>query len=200
MSRQSASAYDPLTILLHWLIAAIILGQIVLGFVMTRPSIDPALQFSLFQWHKSFGMLVLVLAALRLLHSLIRVRVAPAPGASRLEYMAARFVHAALLALALVVPFAGWMIASVSPLNIPTFAFNLVVVPDLPFAKSDFAEDVWTTVHTVLAYTMLALVLLHSGAALYHHYRRHDGVLQRMLRLRRSPAETPVTEVPTKEL
>ncbi|MBP1842368.1 cytochrome b561 [Rhizobium petrolearium] len=192
--RHPADYYNPLTIILHWLIALIILGLIVLGFVMTRPSIDPSLQFSLFQWHKSFGILALLLAAIRFIHSLALVRVRPAAGMSPLEHRAAKMMHHALLVLAVGVPLAGWMVASVSPLEIPTFAFNLVVVPHLPVPKSDAAEAWWTMAHAVLAYSMLALVFLHSGAALYHHYRRHDDVLTRIFGGRRHPVKTSIRE------
>lgn len=192
--RRPADRYDPLTIFLHWLIAVLILGLIVLGFVMTRPSIDPALQFSLFQWHKSFGMLVLLLAVVRFAYSLIRVRVTPVAGMGRLEHLAAKGMHGILLALAIAIPLAGWLIASASPLEIPTFAFNLVVIPHLPVSKSDAAEAWWTTVHAVLAYSTLVLVFLHSAAALYHHYRRRDDVLTRMLGGRRRALETSVRE------
>lgn len=188
MSRRMAARYDALTITLHWLIAVLILGLVTLGVVIVRLPLAPAVQFTLFQWHKSFGMLALLLAGLRLLHSLMLVRVAPAIGLSRLEHRAARTVHHLLLMLAFFVPLAGWLIASVSPLEIPTFAFNLFVIPHLPLSKSDTAEALWTTVHATLAYLTLALVAIHSGAALHHHYRRHDDVLLRILplRLRRS--------------
>lgn len=194
MPRRPADGYDPIAIVLHWLIALLILGLLVLGFVMTLQSIDPALQFSLFQWHKSFGMLALLLAAVRLVHSLTVVRVKPVKGLSALEHRSADAMHYLLLTLAVVVPVAGWMIASVSPLEIPTFAFNLFVIPHLPVPKSDAAEAWWTTVHAVLAYSTLALVLLHSGAALYHHYVRHDDVLTRMLGSRHRTAKTSIEE------
>ena len=194
MPQSRAERYDPLTIGLHWLIAVLILGLIVLGFVMTRSSIGSALQFSLFQWHKSFGMLALLLAAIRLLHSLLLVRLAPVAGMSRFEHLSAKAMHHVLLLLAVLVPLAGWLIASVSPLEIPTFAFNLVVIPHLPLPKSDAAEALWTTVHAVLAYLVLALVALHSGAALFHHYRRRDDVLKRMLPGRRSSIQPSARE------
>jgi cytochrome b561 len=179
--KHATDRYDAVTITLHWLIAVLILGQICLGFVMARLPVDPGLQFSLFQWHKSFGLLALLLAAIRLVHSFVWVRSTPAAGVSRLEYGVARVMHYLLILLAVAIPIAGWMIASASPLEIPTFVFNLFVMPHLPVAKSDDAEALWTSVHTWLAYTLLVLVLIHSAAALYHHYRRRDEVLARML-------------------
>ncbi|OHV75911.1 cytochrome b [Rhizobium sp. LCM 4573] len=192
--RGPADRYDIFTIILHWLIATLILGLLALGFAMTRPGIDPVLQFSLFQWHKSFGMLALLLAAVRLLYSLARPSIRPSAGLSDLERRLSKGVHILLLALAILVPFAGWMVASVSLLEIPTFAFNLVVVPHLPVPKSDAAESWWTEAHALLAYFTLALVLLHSAAALHHHYRRRDDVLLRMLGRRLNAPKVSVKE------
>jgi cytochrome b561 len=190
--RPDADRYDRMTIALHWVIATLILGLLALGFLMTRQGMDPSLQFSLFQWHKSFGMLTLVLAVVRLLHSLLRVRVLPPGGLNRIEHSAAKATHIILLVLAILVPFAGWMVASASVLDIPTFAFNLFVVPHLPVAKSDAAEAWWANTHALLAYGTLALVAPHSAAALYHHYGRHDEVLIRMLGLRHASGNPPV--------
>lgn len=184
--RRRGDSYGIIAILLHWIIAALFLCQIALGFVMTRPSADPAVQFSMFQWHKSFGLLTLLLAAVRLGHSALLVTVKPPPGVGVREHLAARGMHSLLLALTLLVPLAGWMIASVSTLAIPTYAFNLFLVPHLPVTKSDLAESWWTEAHAVLAYLGLALVALHSGAALYHHHVRRDGVLLHILGIRRT--------------
>ncbi|SFB06802.1 cytochrome b561 [Rhizobium sp. NFR07] len=190
--KRTVDRYDAITIILHWAIAVLIVGLIALGFVMTRPSIDPGLQFSLFQWHKSFGMLALLLAAIRLVHSLAWVHARPVAGITPAEHRIARAMHHLLMLLAVLIPFAGWMIASVSPLEIPTFVFNLFVMPHLPVEKSDAAEAWWTSVHAYLAYTLLAFVLLHSAAALYHHYRRRDDVLTRMLGTRKRAAKTTI--------
>lgn len=182
--------FGPLTIFLHWSVALLIVGVLFLGLLMARAALEPGLMFELFQWHKSFGMLALLLSALRLLHSLLRVRVPAAPGGSALERRTASAVHGALLSLALVVPLTGWLIASASPLGIPTFAFNAIVIPHLPVPKSDAGEALWTGFHAVLAYAMLGLVLVHSAAALHHHYVRHDPMLRRMLGSRAVPEAT----------
>lgn len=190
MLRGSVNAYGLFAILLHWLIAVLILSLLVLGYIMTRPDIDPALQFTLFQWHKSFGMLVLGLAVVRLLQWLLSPKVAPVETLKPVERIASLTVHKLLLVLGVLVPLAGWAIASVSPLGIPTFMFNLFVVPHLPLAQSEEAETLWSTVHATLAYTLLCLVVLHAAAAVYHHVWRRDDVLLRMLGRRHlSPLE-----------
>lgn len=187
MLRGSGNAYGFFAILLHWSIALLILALLALGYIMTRPDIDPALQFSLFQWHKSFGMLVLALALVRAVQWAMSVKVAPVASLSALERVLSSTTHKLLLVLGVLVPLAGWAIASVSPLGIPTFMFDLFIVPHLPLAQSEGAETLWSEAHATLAYTLLCLVVLHALAAFYHHLWRRDDVLMRMLGRRRSP-------------
>ncbi|MDW5313912.1 cytochrome b [Rhizobium sp. PL01] len=185
MLRNGLDAFGWVTILLHWTIAILIAGLLVLGYAMARPGIDPVLQFDLFQWHKSFGFTALGFCVIRVLWWLAGKHPAPVAGLSARERHASFLVHILLLCLTLAVPVTGWALASTSTLDIPSFYFNIVVIPHLPLEKSALAEALWTTAHAVLAYSLAALVLLHAGAALHHHFIRHDAVLVRMLRNRR---------------
>ncbi|MBD9371468.1 cytochrome b [Rhizobium sp. ARZ01] len=186
---RQGSGYGALAIALHWLIALMILGLVGLGFVMRRMAIDPALQFSLYQWHKSIGIAALGLACLRAALWLFTRHPPPVPSLSPIERKASHATHVALALLSLAVPVAGWAVASTSTLNIPTFFFNLVVIPSLPLARSGAAEDFWTLVHASAAYVLLGLAVFHAAAALYHHFVRRDEVLLRMLG--RSPQVLP---------
>ena len=185
MLRNSRASYGTVAIALHWAIALLFFGQIALGYLMQAVADRPRLQFNLFQWHKSFGFLVLGLALALLAWSFSGTRPQPVPGMPRWEAAAARAVHFLLLALTIAVPLAGWAIASTSPLRIPSYAFDLVVVPDLPLARSDAMEAFWSQAHALLAYGAGLLALAHAGAALHHHAARRDATLTRMLGLRR---------------
>ena len=110
-----ASGYGSVAIGLHWAIAALFFGQVALGFTMERVK-SMALQFELIQWHKSFGFLILALAAIRLSWRVATGSMPAAPGLSSAERLAARFVQGALLALTMAVPLAGWALASTSTL------------------------------------------------------------------------------------
>jgi cytochrome b561 len=178
MSRHRA--YGPVSISFHWAIAALFLGQILLGFSMERVK-SMALQFELIQWHKSFGFLILALAVLRLCWRIVAG--APAADASlgRIERMAAATVQGALLALTLIVPLAGWALASTSTLGIPSFVFDLVLIPPLPLTPSAEAEAFWREAHELLAYSALLLAAGHAAAALRHHFLLRDNVLGRMV-------------------
>jgi cytochrome b561 len=172
--------YDPVSIGLHWVFAALFFGQIALGFTMERVK-SMVLQFELIQWHKSFGFLILGLAVLRLAWRVARGRLPVPEGLSAGDRRAATLVQYTLLALTIAVPLAGWALASSSTLQIPSFVFNLFVMPHLPLDPSAQAEAFWRQAHGWLAYATLALALGHAAAALRHHFLLHDAVLIRML-------------------
>jgi cytochrome b561 len=182
MLRNNEGGFGMITIVLHWTIALLILGLILAGFIMRRTDIDPTLQFSLYQWHKSFGFTVLGLALLRTIWWLVERSPHPVLGLRPLEHVAARATHATLVLLCIVTPLAGWAVASASTLNIPSFFFDLIVIPHFPLAQSEASEAFWALIHAWLAYVVLGLVAIHAAAALYHHFIRRDEVLTRMLR------------------
>lgn len=181
MLRNTRTSYGAVAIALHWTIALLFFGQIALGFLTQAVADHPRLQFDLYQWHKSFGFLVLALALSRLAWSLSGVRPLPLAGMPQWEAAAARTVHLLLLTLTVAVPLAGWMIASTSPLQIPSFAFDLVLIPDLPLTRSDAMEAFWSRTHALLAYGAGLLALAHAGAAIHHHAMCEDATLARML-------------------
>lgn len=181
MWRNTRTSFGLGAIALHWSVAVAVTAAFAVGWATRETADDPALQFALFQWHKSFGFLALALAAARIGYALASVRPGPVPGTPRFQRTAARVVHAGLLTLTLAVPIAGWVVASASPLAIPSLVFDLVLVPHLPLPKSEPVESAAAEIHMVLAWAMAALVALHAGAALVHAVVLRDGTLRRML-------------------
>ena len=58
--------------------------------------------------------------------------------------------------------------------------FGLIPLPAIAPKLAPWA-DTAGNLHIFLVYVLLALLVLHAGAALYHYFVRHDRVLQRML-------------------
>lgn len=195
--RNTSASFGLVAIVFHWTIALLFLAQLALGYLMSR-DIDPVLQFNLFQYHKSIGFLVLALAAPRFIWSVFSRKPRALDGEGMASRLAARSAHAALLFLTLAVPLAGWAVASTSPLQIPSYVFDLVVVPGLPMAISDQAEAFWTKVHATLAYLAAVIVLLHVAAALWHHFVRKDPTLRRMIPFRAAEDNRSRTASPRK--
>lgn len=195
--RNTPASFGLVAIVFHWTIALLFLAQLALGYLMSR-DIDPVLQFNLFQYHKSIGFLVLALAAPRFIWSIFSRKPRALDGEGMASRLAARSAHAALLFLTLAVPLAGWAVASTSPLQIPSYVFDLVVVPGLPMAISDHAEAFWTEVHATLAYLAAVIVVLHVAAALWHHFVRKDPTLRRMIPFRAAEDNRSRTASPRK--
>jgi cytochrome b561 len=176
----STTRYGWAAIVLHWLIAAIFIGQFVLGFVMVRLS-SQRTAFELIQLHKSFGFLLLGLVILRIAWRRGNATPALPRTVGRFERRTAPLAHLVLYAFQLALPLTGWALVSVSMLEIPSMPFNLFVMPNLPFGESDAAESFWTAAHWYLAYTGMGLVALHIAAALRHHLWLKDTVLVRII-------------------
>ena len=180
----TTSRYNRVAILLHWLIAFLIIGQLIGGKVMMALDFSD-FKVSLYQWHKAFGITILTLAVLRLLWRLThRAPALPAdiPGWQR---TASHISHAALYGFMIGVPLLGWLLVSASPKGFPTTWFNLFPIPNLPVAASKESAELFTTLHEITAFGFAALILLHIGAALHHHFGRKDDILRRMLPARK---------------
>ncbi|MBL8581030.1 MAG: cytochrome b [Rhizobiaceae bacterium] len=191
MLRNTRSGYGLVAIVLHWTIAVLFIGQAGLGLAMMH-GVDQRTAFGLIQWHKSFGLLILGLAVIRLAWRLTGIRPALPTSMPGWEARGARLAHGMLYATLLLLPLTGWALVSVSVLAIPTYAFYLVVVPHLPLAVSEGAEMFWGDVHRLMAWTAIALVIGHVLAALRHRFVLHDDVMARMLRPARKADDSPM--------
>ena len=180
MMRNSTRGYGLVAIAFHWAIAVLFVGQLAFGVAMVRLQ-DQRLAFDLIQWHKSFGFLTFGLVLLRLGWRLANIVPILPPTLSKPEKMTAVAAHWLLYALMLLLPLTGWIMVSVSVLEIPTFAFYLFIIPHLPLAISETAEFFWIDAHAWLAYVAGALVTAHAAAALRHHFGLRDDVLKRMI-------------------
>ena len=194
----SARRYTLVAIAFHWLIAALILANLVLGWRMTGA--QGLSKFTLFQAHKSIGITVLALSVLRLGWRFLNPPPAFPADMARLERGAAHAVHWAFYAAMIVMPLTGWVIVSASPLNIPTLLYGTVPLPhigpvhDLPLASRQAVENGVGTTHALLAYLFAGLIALHVLAALKHQFIQKDHGIARMLpgrRARPEPASSP---------
>ena len=166
----------------HWLIAALILAQFVIGSVAEEMKLTPA-KLDLFVWHKSIGVTIFLLAVLRLLWRLGNPPPAMPAGTSRWEQRLAALGHWALYVLMFAVPISGWLVSDAS--RVPFKAFFLLPMPDM-IETSRSLQEAAEEVHEVLTMTLLVIAIVHIAAALRHHFLLQDDVLRRMLTGRRS--------------
>jgi cytochrome b561 len=171
------AGYTPLGKTLHWIIAILVIAQFVVSILM--PDIGPRTGPSaLVNLHLSLGILIFVLMTLRFVQRLAHPVPLEMIDSPRWERVTALVTHRLMYLILLVAPFLGW--ASASAHSVPTTFFGLFNLPDIAAPRTRWALKAGD-VHTVAMWTLLALVVLHALAALYHHFVRNDGVLRRML-------------------
>lgn len=165
--------------------AILIIGMLAVGKYMVGLEESDPLRFSLTQLHKSFGVLILFLAVARLLWRLTHKSPAHPDGAPAWERFAAGVSHWLIYILLFAAPVTGWMLVSVSPLNIDTLLFDQIPWPHLPWLHNaaNKAELIhrYEWFHEIATGLLIALLVLHVGAALKHHFVDRDNVLTRML-------------------
>jgi cytochrome b561 len=83
------------------------------------------------------------------------------------------------------VPVIGWCVVSVSPFQLPTFLYNQVEWPHIPFLTTvenkEAAEAAFAEAHEITAWILIFLFFLHVAGALKHHFIARDDTLRRML-------------------
>jgi cytochrome b561 len=160
---------------LHWIIAILILGNLFFGFAHDALPKD----WAVMPVHKSIGLTVLALTLVRIAWRLTH----PAPplptAMPAWEKGAAHATHLVFYALMLILPLSGWIMSSAGtrPLN----WFFLFDVPKFAVGKEDAIVGLSRGAHELLPWLWVALIILHIGAALRHHFALKDDVLRRML-------------------
>lgn len=173
--RNDALHYGRVSRILHWTMAALILGQIPLGLYLLR--MTPGLaNLWLFGLHKSLGVTVLGLAMVRLVWHRISPPPAPLGDPDHWPNRLARAVHAAIYLLLLVIPLSGWIGASGS--GIQTVVWDRWTLPAIAPATEAW-QDGGFLVHAVATRLLMALLALHIAGAL-RRALLGDGTLARM--------------------
>jgi cytochrome b561 len=176
MKVSASASYTRTAITLHWLAAALILCNFLLGPWMVDLPISPQ-KLRLYAWHKWIGITIFLLVLVRLAW---RRRHPPPPPVAMPDWQrrAAGAAHALLYVLMLLIPLSGWVYSSAT--GVQVVYLGLVPLPDL-VAKDKALAAILKAVHAVLNLSLLALVFVHAGAAVKHHVVDRDVVLARMV-------------------
>lgn len=172
--------YTTTAVVLHWLIAALVVGQFAWGWLMQEiPKSPPGLRADAFNLHKSIGLCVLALMLVRLGWRLAH-RPPPLPSMPAWQARLAKATHVALYAALIVMPIAGYLGSAWSGYPVRWFGITL---PAWAGSEPTLKEAMRAT-HYAASWVLLALFALHVAGAAYHA-RRGDGVMARMTLARR---------------
>lgn len=181
MLNNSAEKFGSLSKTIHWLMAALIFTLIGVGMYMgDLDKTDPS-RLQLFAMHKSFGVLVLILAVIRI----VWLRISPAPALPPVftakEKGVISGVKGMLYLFMFLVPLAGYTMATAA--GKPVAFFGLFELPRL-VAENESLADFAHEAHEILAFTMLAFIALHVAGAIKHRLKDRNGpsdIMNRML-------------------
>lgn len=173
-----AGVYSPTARALHWLTVLLVFTTIPAALIMLQPGIPRSLQDSLFLYHKNIGPVILLLVLVRIAWRVVR-RPPPLPASvPAVQRGAAHATHWLLYGLIIVMAVSGYI--RVAAGGFPLEIWDGLGVPRFVGVNEALAERA-KAIHAFVRFPLVALIVLHVGAALYHGFARRDGVLSRML-------------------
>jgi len=178
MIRNTKDGWGSVARWFHWGLALAIIGMIGFGWWMNH---IPARADKFFyrSIHADIGYMILLLTVLRLAWRAINPTPALPTESLRWQRIAARVSHGALYLVVILVAMLGWAHSGARATNYSSF-FGLFNVPQ--FTSPDkAAADAYEDRHIFFAYVLLALIVIHFVAALWHHFIRGDRVVARMV-------------------
>lgn len=175
MNEQALVKYNGVARGLHWIIAIAIISEIVIGLGHdAMKDMLPAMPI-----HKAIGISILVLSLFRLLWRVTHPA-PPLPAAmAGWQIGLAHGLHWLFYVMMIAVPLTGWIMSSAG--QYPLQWFGLFDIPKLPVMKDSPLAEAAHEGHELMGKLFIPLILLHVGAALYHHVVLKDDVVRRML-------------------
>lgn len=168
--------------LLHWLMAPMVVAQLLIGVTMVAALSYYPLLLAI---HRPLGVLILVFAVVRLANRLTHRPPPFLATMSRMERRIATWSEYLLYALLLVQPLTGW--AMLSAARFPITMLGPLALPGIaPHSIDVFA--VLRECHGAFAFLLFLAFTAHMMAVLFHTLVLRDRLLDRMALWRTKPA------------
>jgi len=173
MSR--SDRYTRTAVVLHWLIAAVVIGLVAHGWWMQEiPKQPPGLRADQFNVHKSLGMVALALMIARLGWR-IGHRPPGLPELPRWQAWMAKANHVLLYALLFALPLSGYLGSVFSGYPIKLFGITLPA-----WGRADATiKDAMSVVHLAASWILVASLTMHVAGTI-KHLLAGDRVMSRM--------------------
>jgi cytochrome b561 len=166
--QEAVLRYSNTTVTLHWVTVLLVLFQAYLGFRFGLSEPGPG-RDNVFVWHKSVGVVILLLTLGRLAY---RLKNPPPPFPPELpawERFAAVWNHRLFYFLLIAMPIVGFISVSGFADGPTTPLVGGIMVPVIPGISKETGEMAGD-IHAMSAFLLIALILLHVGAALKHQF------------------------------
>ncbi len=171
-ARSTSDHYGSVAVTIHWLSAILILVLIGSGFRAADMQ-DTAAKAAILRFHVPIGLTVLLLTLARIAWWLFADKKPGSIAMPKWQDLSARAVHLLFYIVILGMAASGIGMMVLSGAGAVLFAGAEGPLPDF----WDYKPRV---PHGLGARLMVAAFVLHTGAALYHHFVKKDGLLKRI--------------------
>ncbi len=177
----SPSGYGSLTKLLHWLIVILFAFQYVSAAIMIRTPADGTIlgltHATSFNWHKSIGLMVLLVTIARLVNRRLGALPPWAPTLSEVEKLIIHRAEQLLYLAMLTMPLSGLLYVFAGGYGVQLF--GLYDLPN-PIGVAPFLAALAKWLHVGGAMLLLLPLGAHLGIVLGHHFGLNDRLIMRM--------------------
>ena len=177
LNTDTPQKFSHITIALHWVIAISIIALIAVGMYMEEMP-DGQQKYDLILLHKSFGVIILALAVIRVAWRYINKFPVPLSDMPKWQEKLASVTHWFLLIATLLMPISG-MIMSVGA-GYPVAVFGLELIAGTGVENKTMAS-IGHVMHGTGGNLLILFILLHIAGAVKHQFIDKDGTLSRML-------------------
>ena len=170
------------TLFLHWIVAIGMIGMLASGVYMHEND-----AYSVYPWHKSFGVLIVVFVLWRIFWRIKNGWPKPVQKYSTAEVTLSKIVHWLLILATILMPVSGMMMSGLGGHGIPLFGIELlprnpdVIDPSKVVPLNETLAGLGKALHGLGGNLLIAAILLHIAGALKHHLIDKDFTLKRML-------------------
>lgn len=171
-TKSSTTHYGTVAVTIHWLSALLILILVGSGFRATGME-DVASKVGILQFHAPLGVAILLLTLGRIGWWLFADKKPASVPMPKWQDRSSRTVHFLFYVVILGMTASGIGMMVLSGAGPIIFGGDATLLPD-------FWDYLPRTPHGIGARLILALFVIHAGAALYHHILKKDGLLGRM--------------------
>lgn len=172
-SPSRVARYHPVIVFLHWIVAVLVVGNLVVGeFILEPLSNEAADKTGVLRLHMAVGIAILVLMAVRLATRLV-TRVPPVPHSSRPLRWLARANQWALYLAVFAMLSTGLGMAQMGGF------LGVLTDPGEPLPQS-FGQLPPHAGHALFATVLVILLALHLAGVAYHHVVKKQNLLSRM--------------------
>jgi cytochrome b561 len=166
--------YDGVAKTLHWIVALLMLVMLTFGWTLEDMPLEEKVQTLVI--HSSLGLSVFILMFIRLYWRSNHTPPALPEGMPGWQVAASKFSHHGLYFFTILQPIFGVGQSMFADYEVTPFGLLSVHA-----GANESLYQIFHVLHGLNGRILVALVLLHLGAALYHHFVQKDSVLKRML-------------------